>query len=95
MERCTPYVPYLLTMRTSGTDSMIKCNKKNAFSTSTCDRCGHWNCDDCIKVKVKGGKEVKKEKGNEEGEKSWVDVLFPVKGKIGSGGRKKGKDREV
>ena len=66
----------------------------NTIATSTCDRCGHWNCDDCIPFK--DGKEVKKSR-NEKGEKSWVDILFPIKEKKGSGacgGREKGKDRE-
>jgi len=39
---------------------------------------------------------VKKSR-NEKGEKSWVDILFPIKEKKGSGacgGREKGKDRE-
>jgi hypothetical protein len=65
------------------------------ISTSTCDRCGHWNCDDCIPFR--NGNEVKKKKNTEE--KSWVDVLFLVeekKGRLGTRGRggEKGKGRE-
>jgi hypothetical protein len=84
-----PYLPQV-----SGTDNMTKCNKRNTFSTSTCGRCGHWNCEDCIPFK--DGKEVKKNMEKREGEKSWVDVLFPVKEKKEKGGkgREKGKDRE-
>jgi hypothetical protein len=64
----------------------------NTIATSTCDRCGHWNCDDCILFK--DGKEMKKKKGNGKGEMSWVDILFPIKEKKGAKGREKGKDRE-
>ena len=64
----------------------------NTIATSTCDRCGHWNCDDCILFK--DGKEVKRKKGKGKGEMSWVDVLFPIKEKKGGGSREKGKGRE-
>jgi hypothetical protein len=61
----------------------------NTIATSTCDRCGHWNCEDCIPFK--DGKEVKKNKEKGKGEKSWVDILFPIKEKKGSERREKGK----
>jgi len=58
----------------------------NTIEISTCVRCGHWNCDDCIRFK--DGKEVKQKK---EGKKSWVDVLFSVRKK----GTRKGENRET